>query len=92
MHVSLHFMLGIAKAKYILVMSVVSVCMCVGLSVPHHVLTQLHGPGCNLRNSRECPLVVHFWVYFTGARVSLLWQQSAEREMSASACTHSMPG
>jgi len=27
-----------------------------------------------------------------GARVSLLQQQSAEREMSASACTRSMPG
>ena len=27
-----------------------------------------------------------------GARVSLLWQHSAEREMSASACTRSMPG
>jgi len=26
-----------------------------------------------------------------GARVSLLWQHSAEREMSASACTRSMP-
>ena len=27
-----------------------------------------------------------------GARASLLWQHSAEREMSASACTRSMPG
>jgi len=27
-----------------------------------------------------------------GAQVSLLWQHSAEREMSASACTCSMPG
>jgi len=21
----------------------------------------LHGPGCNLGNSRGCPLVVHYW-------------------------------
>jgi len=27
-----------------------------------------------------------------GAQLLLLWQQSAERKMSLSACTHSMPG
>ena len=42
----------------------------------------LHGPGCNLRNGKGCPL----GGFAMGARVSLLWQHSAEREMSASAC------
>ena len=30
---------------------------CVCLSVPRHIPTLLHGPGCNL----GCPLVVHYW-------------------------------
>ena len=37
----------------------------------------------------SCALLGGFVI---GARVSLLSQHSAEREMSASACTHSMPG
>jgi len=37
----------------------------------------------------SCALLGGFAI---GARVSLLWQHSAEREMSASACTRSMPG
>jgi len=37
----------------------------------------------------SCALLGRFAI---GARVSLLWQHSAEREMSASACTRSMPG
>jgi len=40
-----------------------------------------------------CPLIVHNWGGFAiGARISLLRQHSAEREMSASACARSMPG
>jgi len=39
-----------------------------------------------------CPLVVHYWANLqSGARVSLLWQHR-QREISAIACTRSMPG
>jgi len=50
-------------------------------------------PDVNWGNGTGCPLVVHYKadLLATGARVSLLWQHSAEREMSASACTRSMP-
>jgi len=37
----------------------------------------------------SCALLGRFAI---GAQVSLLWQHSAEREMSVSACTRSMPG
>ena len=63
------------------------------LSVPRRIPTLLHGPGCNLGNGRGCPLVVKLLGGFAiGARVSLLRQHSAERQMSASACARSMPG
>jgi len=37
--------------------------LCVCLSVPRHIPTLLHGPGCNLGggNCSRCPLVVHYW-------------------------------
>ena len=63
------------------------------LSVPRRIPTLLQGPGCKsgewygVLSSRA--LLGGFAI---GARVSLLWQHSAEREMSASACTRSMPG
>ena len=31
------------------------------LSVRRRIPTLLHGPGCNLGNGRQCPLVVHYW-------------------------------
>ena len=31
------------------------------LSVLPRFPALLHGPGCNLGNGRECPLVVHYW-------------------------------
>jgi len=31
------------------------------LSVRDRMPTLLHGPGCNLRSGRGCPLVVHYW-------------------------------
>jgi len=37
----------------------VNVFLCV--SATRHILTLLHGPGCNLGNDRGCPLVVHYW-------------------------------
>ena len=36
-------------------------CVFVTLSVPRRIPTLLHGPSCNLGNSRGCPLVVHNW-------------------------------
>jgi len=40
-----------------------SVCLSLSLcvSVRRRMPTLLHGPGCNLRNSRGCSLVVHYW-------------------------------
>jgi len=34
-----------------------TICVCVCLSLA----TLLHGLGCDLGNSRECPLIVHYW-------------------------------
>jgi len=80
----LYFVQGVAEARCILVTGV-----CVCLSVPRCIPTLLHctDPDVTWGNSRGCPLVVHDWY-------ELLWQQehSAECEMPASACTHSMPG
>ena len=39
----------------------VCVCLSVCLSVRCLMPTLLHGPGCNLRNGRGCPLVVDYW-------------------------------
>jgi len=84
----LHFAWGVAEAK------------CIGhgrlracLSVPRRSLTlQLYtdrNVTCGVvRVPSRCTLLGGFAI---GARVSLLWQHSAEREMSASACTRSMP-
>ena len=80
--------------------------MSVYLSVPRGIPTLLHGPGCNLGNGRGCPLVVHYWAdlksvhglrCYDNTHVCMLIvlytanAYSAEREMSASACTRCMP-
>jgi len=88
--IKLHFAWGVAEAKCILV---TAVCVPVCLSVPRRIPTLLHGPGCNLGEWQglpsSCALLGGVAI---GARVSLLWQHSAEREMSASACIRYMPG
>ena len=84
-------MWGIAEAKCILV-AAFFLCLRVCLSVSRCMPTLLHGPGCNLGNGRGasgCALLGGFAV---GVQISLLWQHSAECEMSASACTRSVPG
>ena len=58
------------------------------LSVAHRIPLLLRVPGCNL----GCPLCALLGGFAIDARVSVLWQHGAEREMSASACTRSMPG
>ena len=82
-------------------------CLCVCLSVPRHIPTLLHGPGCSFGNGRECPLLVHYCAdlqlvhgfrCYDNTHVCKLialytanmYTSSAECEMSASACTHSM--
>jgi len=50
------------------------------LSVP-----VLHRPGCNLGNSKECPLVIHNWEDLQLVHRFHYYDNSAEREMSASA-------
>jgi len=88
---SLHVARGIAETKCIFV---TAVCVSVCLSVPRRIPALLNGRGCNLGNGRRCPVryCALFGGFSIGARVSLLWQHSAEREMSASACTRFMAG
>jgi len=80
-------------------------CLSVCLSVPRCIPTLLHGRGCNL--GEWCPLVVHYLadlqsVYgfrcYDNTHVCKLIAlytanaYSAEREISASACTRSVAG
>jgi len=52
------------------------VCVCV--SVPRRIPTLLHGPGCNFGEREGVPPnCVLFGGFAIGARVSLLWQHSA---------------
>jgi len=77
------------------------------LSVPCRILTLLHGLGCNLGNGRRYPVVVYCWADLQSVHgfhcydnlhvcklIALYTAKaySAEREMSASACTRSMAG
>ena len=57
------------------------------VSVPRRIPALLHGPGCNVGNGRGPPSCALLGGFAIGARVSLLWQHSGEREISASACT-----
>ena len=64
--------------------------MCVCVSVPRRIPTLLHGPGCNLEVWQWCHLVVHCWADLQSVHGFRCYDNSAQREMSASACT--MPG
>jgi len=83
-----------------------SVCLCVCLSVAAfaHYCTD---PDAAWGNGRGCPLVVHYWADLQSVhgfrcydnihvrKLIVLYTANAygaEREMSASACTRSMPG
>ena len=51
--------------------------LCVCLSVPCHILTLLHGPGCNLGEWQGVPSsCAQLGRFAIGAWVSLLWQHS----------------
>jgi len=64
-------------------------CVCLSLAAFPHYCTDPDVPGRNGRSPFSWALLGGFTI---GARVSLLWQHSAVREMSASACARSMPG
>jgi len=49
-------------------------------------------PDVTWRNGRGCPLVVDYWADLQSVHGFRCYDNSAEREMSASACTRSMPG
>jgi len=53
--------------------------------------TPLHGPGCNLGKWQGCPLVVHCRRICNRCTGFVAMTTQHEREMSASACNHSMP-
>jgi len=70
---------------------VTPVCVSVSLSLaafPHYCTD----PDVSWVNGRGCPLVVHCWADLQSVHGFRCYDNSAEREMSASACTRSMPG
>ena len=70
-----------------------SVCLSVCLSVPRHIATLLHGPGCNLGNGRGCPLVVHCWADFQSVHGFCCYDNIAPNvKCQRVLCTRSMPG
>ena len=48
-------------------------------------------PDVTWANGRGCPLVVHHWEDLQSVHGFRCYDNSAEREMSASACTRSVP-
>ena len=64
-------------------------CVCLSFAVFPHYHTDPDVTCGMVGVPSSCALLGGFVI---GARVSLLSQHSGEREMSASACTHSMPG
>jgi len=67
-----------------------SLCVSVCLSPRSHTTART---GCKLGEWKGVPpICAQLGIFAIDARVSLLWQHSAEREMSAIACTRSMPG
>jgi len=66
--------------------------LCVCLSVPCRIPALLHRLGFKLGEWWGCPLVVHYWADLQSVHGSRCYDNSAKREMSASACTCSMHG
>ena len=79
-------MWGTAKAKCILA-TAVCVSVCLSLAAFPHYCTDLD---VTWGNGSGCSLVVQCWADLQSVH-GFHWQYSAEREMSASACTRSMP-
>jgi len=91
------------EAKYILA-TTVCVSLCLSLATFPHYCT---GLDVTWKNGRGCPLVLHYWADLRSVHGFRCYDDihvcklivlhtanaySTEREMSASACTHSMTG
>jgi len=87
---SLHFAWGVAEAKCILItrVCVMSVCLPVLAAFPQYCTDPDISWGM-VWVPCSCALLGALAI---GTWISLLWQHSAEREMSPSACSRSMPG
>jgi len=66
-------------------------CVCLSLAAFSHYCTDPDS-GCNLGNGSGCPVVVHYWAELESVHGFRCYDNSTEREMSASASTRSMPG
>jgi len=64
-------------------------CVCLSLAVFPHYCMDLD---VTWGNVRRYPLVVHYWADLQLVHGFCCYDNSAECEMSASACTRSMPG
>jgi len=62
-------------------------CVCLSLAAFPHYCTD---PDVSWGNGRGCPLVVHCWADLQSVHGFRCYDNSAEREMSASACTRSV--
>jgi len=67
----------------------IGLCVCLSLAACPHYCTDPH---VTWRNDRGCPLVAHYWAHLQLVHGFRCYDNIAEREMSASACTRSMPG
>ena len=89
-HGPLHFAWAVDDAKCILVTLVcLSVFVRLSLAAFPHYCTD---PNVTGENGRGCPLVVPYWVDLQSVHRFRCYDNSAEREIPASACTRSMPG
>ena len=68
------------------------VCLCVCLSVPRRIPTLLNGPAGKLAKWWGCSLVMQYWADLQSVHRFRCYDNSAECEMSVSACTRSMSG
>ena len=68
------------------------VCLSVCLSVPHRIPTLLHGPACNLGGIVGVPSSCALLADLQSVHGFRCYDNSAERDMSASACSRSMSG
>jgi len=75
----------VTEAKCILV---TAVCVCVWRSVLYYCTD----PEVTWGNGRGCPLVVHCWADLQSVHRFRCYDNSTEREMSASACIRYVPG
>jgi len=66
----------------------VCVCVCLSLAAFPHYCTD---PNVTWENDTGCPLVMHHWADLQPVHEFRCYDDRAEREMSASACTRYVP-